>query len=290
MTNLKELRNKVSVVQSTRKVTMAMKLVAGVKLKKAEQKAVASREYAQELDHILSLIRRELIDVNYELFSGRSLIHTEMLVVFASDKGLCGNFNYLIGKEVFRIISEIHAENKKIHVVCVGSKLFNIIKQKLLRNDIIELAEDFYRSDKLFFNAQKLADKVIADFTTNGVDRVSVVRTKYRSVTQCKVETKSIIPLLRELNSDRSETIFEPNVEEVLKMAIPHNIAIQIYQSALESVASEHGARMTSMDNATRNADELLSELTTTYNRIRQYNITQELVEVVSGAAAVARG
>jgi F-type H+-transporting ATPase subunit gamma len=290
MANLKELRNKVGVVQSTRKVTMAMKLVAGVKLKKAEQKAIASREYAQELDHILSLIRREFIDINYELFSGRSLIHTEMLVVFASDKGLCGNFNYLIGKEVFRIISEIHAENKKIHVVCVGSKLFNIIKQKLFRDDIIELTENFYRSDKLFSNAKKLADKVIADFATNRVDRVSVVRTKYRSATQCKVEAKSIIPLLREPNSDRSETIFEPNVEEVLKMAIPHNIAIQIYQSALESVASEQGARMTSMDNATRNADELLSELTTTYNRIRQYNITQELVEVVSGAAAVARG
>jgi F-type H+-transporting ATPase subunit gamma len=159
-----------------------------------------------------------------------------------------------------------------------------------LRDETIELAEDFYRSDKLFSNAQKLADKIIADFTANGIDKVSVVRTKYRSATQCKVETKSIIPLLREPNSDRSETIFEPNVEEVLKTAIPHNIAIQIYQSALESVASEQGARMTSMDNATRNADELLSELTTAYNRIRQYNITQELVEVVSGAAAVARG
>ncbi|MDR0753265.1 MAG: ATP synthase F1 subunit gamma [Holosporaceae bacterium] len=290
MANLKELRNKVGVVQSTRKVTMAMKLVAGVKLKKAEQKVVASREYAQELGHILSLIRRELIDVNYELFTGRSLIHTEMLLIFASDKGLCGNFNYLISKEVFRIISKIHAENKKIHVVCVGSKLFNIIKQKLLRDDAIELVEDFYRSDKLFANAQKLAAKIIADFTDNVVDKVSVVRTKYHSAMQCKVETRSIIPLLREPNSDRSETIFEPNVEEVLKTTIPYNIAIQIYQSALESIASEQGSRMTSMDSATRNADELLSELTTAYNRIRQYNITQELVEVVSGAAAVARG
>ncbi|MDR2646145.1 MAG: ATP synthase F1 subunit gamma [Holosporaceae bacterium] len=290
MANLKELRNKVGVVRSTRKVTMAMKLVAGVKLKKAEQEAAASREYTQELDRILSLIRRELIDVNYELFSGRDLIRTEMLLVFASDKGLCGNFNYLVSKEVFRMISGIHAENKKVHVVCVGSKLFSLIKQKLLQDDAIELVEDFYRSDKLFSNAQKLANKVIADFTANDIDRVSVVRTKYHSATQCKVEAKSIIPLLREPNSDRSETIFEPNIEEVLKTAIPYNIAIQIYQSALESVASEQGARMTSMDSATRNADELLSELTTTYNRIRQYNITQELVEVVSGAAAVARG
>ncbi|MDR2723967.1 MAG: ATP synthase F1 subunit gamma [Holosporaceae bacterium] len=290
MANLKELRNKISVIQSTRKVTLAMKLVAGVKLKKAEQKAAASREYASELGHVLSKIRQKLRDANCDLFFGRSVINTEMLVVFASDKGLCGNFNYSINKEVSCIISRIHAENKRIHVICVGAKLFNIICQKLANNDIIESVENFYKSEKLFFNSQKLAEKIITAFRFCEVDNVSVVYTKSHSVMQRKVYIKSIVPILSEPSRDKTEIVFEPSVEDVLENIVPYNIAIQIYQSALESITSEQGCRMTSMDSATRNANELLSRLTMTYNRVRQYNITQELVEVVSGAAAVAKG
>ncbi|MDR2158362.1 MAG: ATP synthase F1 subunit gamma [Holosporaceae bacterium] len=290
MANLKELRNKISVVVSTRKVTAAMKLVAGVKLKKAEQKAMASREYASELGHMLAKIRREFLNINCELFYGRDFVHREMLVVFASDKGLCGNFNYVINKEVSGIISNIHAENKKVHLICVGDKLFDILKQKLNDDDLIELTGDFYKSEKLFDNSRKLAQKIIADFTSNNVDRVSLVYTRCYSAMHREVRVKNIIPLICEPNPDKTETIFEPNIEDVLKSIIPYNVAVQIYQSALESVASEQGSRMTSMDSATRNADELLSNLTIKYNRTRQYNITQELVEVVSGASAVAKG
>jgi F-type H+-transporting ATPase subunit gamma len=290
MANLKELSNKIGVVQSTRKVTLAMKLVAGVKLKKAEQKASESREYASELRQILSKINRKLLDVNCELFTGRDTVQTEMLVVFASDKGLCGNFNYLVSKEVFQSIYRIHAENKKIHVICIGAKLFNIIGQKLSNDDDIELIEDFYKSEKLYSNSQKLAEKIVAAFRAHEVDKVSVLYTRCYSVMRCKVEEKSIIPLPYEPDPDKTETIFEPSVEEVLETVVPYNIAVQIYQLALESTASEQGSRMTSMDSATRNADELLSHMTMTYNRARQYNITQELVEVVSGASAIAKG
>ena len=149
--------------------------------------------------------------------------------------------------------------------------------------------EDFYKSEKLYSNSQKLAEKVTSAFLAHEADLVSLVYTRCYSVMRCKVEGKSLIPLLCEPNPDKTETIFEPSAKEVLETVVPYNIAVQIYQSALESMASEQGSRMTSMDSATRNADELLSRLTMTYNRARQYNITQELVEVVSGAAAVAK-
>ncbi|MDR0968855.1 MAG: ATP synthase F1 subunit gamma [Holosporaceae bacterium] len=290
MANLKELRTKIGVVQSIRKVTAAMKLVAGVKLRKAEQKASASREYAAELGHILSKIRRELLNVNCELFSGREEVNAETLIVFASDKGLCGNFNYLINKEARGQISKIQAEGKRVRVICVGGKPFNLLKKTLRDEDSIELANDFYKGDNLFENSKKLAEKIVEEFTTGVTDKVSVVYTRCFSVMRREIEIKSVIPLICEPNSDKTETIFEPSAEYVLKTVVPYNIAIQIYQSALESVAGEQGSRMTSMDNATRNADELLSNLTITYNRTRQHNITQELVEVVSGAAAIAEG
>jgi F-type H+-transporting ATPase subunit gamma len=242
------------------------------------------------LGHILSRIRRELLNVNCELFSGREVVSTEMLLVFASDKGLCGNFNYLINKETSGLISRIHEEGKSIRLICAGGKLFDIFKQKLRDGDSIELVEDFYKGDKMFHNSQKLAQKIVSDFTAGGVDKVSILYTRFYSAMQHSVEIKSVIPLICEPNSDKTETVFEPSAEEVLQTAVPYNIAVQIYQSALESVASEHGSRMTFMDSATRNADELLSDLTITYNRTRQYNITQELVEVVSGAAAIAKG
>jgi F-type H+-transporting ATPase subunit gamma len=290
MSNLKELRNKIAVVQSTRKVTSAMKLVAGVKLKKAEQKASASREYTVELGNILAKIRREFLNINCELFFGRDQVHAKMLIVFASDKGLCGNFNYVINKEVSRIISDIHAENKKVRLICIGAKLFDMLKQKLHDGDSIEFAENFYKNDELFANSRKLAEKIIDDFTLNDADEASIIYTRCYSAIHREVQVKKIIPLECEPSLDKTETIFEPNAEDVLKSAVPYNIAVQIYQSALESIASEQGSRMTSMDNATRNADELMSHLTIKYNRTRQYNITQELVEVVSGAAAIAKG
>jgi F-type H+-transporting ATPase subunit gamma len=290
MANLKELRNKIGVIKSTRKVTSAMKLVAGVKLKKAEQKANVSREYANELGHILSRIHREFIDINCELFSGRETVRTEMLVVFASDKGLCGDFNYLINREASNIISGIYAQNRKARIVCVGSKLFELLKRKLRDGDKIEMIGDFYNSEKLFDNSYKLSKEIIANFLAGDIDKASIVYTKCYSAMNRKVEIRDIIPLRCEPNPDKTDTIFEPDIKEVLETVVPYNIAVQIYQSALESVASEQGSRMTSMDNATRNADELLSNLSITYNRTRQYNITQELVEVVSGAATVARG
>jgi F-type H+-transporting ATPase subunit gamma len=291
MANLKELRNKIGVVQSTRKVTSAMKLVAAVKLKKAEQKAYVSKEYAIELESVFSKIHRRFLDIGYELFSGRERVNTEMLIMMASDRGLCGNFNYVIGKEVAEIISEFHRNNKKVYVVCAGSKLFEPIKRLLSKDDPVELLKDFYRNEDLFSNSQKLAQKAIDYFESGKVDRISITCMRYYSAMRHKVEVKTIVPMqVKTNNADNTVTIFEPNIKQIFKTALPYNVTVQIYQAALESIASEQGSRMISMDNATKNADELISGLTLKYNRNRQYNITQELAEIVSGAEAISKG
>lgn len=290
MANLKELRNKIGVVQSIRKVTSAMKLVAGVKLRKAEQKAFISREYSSELERLLSELKSKCTKVDNELFIGREEVKTEMVIVFASDRGLCGNFNYMINKAVQQILLDLHDEGKKVFLVCVGSKLFDIFKRMLQEGDEIISAGDFYKGDNMFANSRNLANLVIEKFTNKVVDKVSVIFTGYYSAMRHKIEWKDLIPVVAKEGNDKTTTIFEPNVTAVLQHVLAYNVGIQIYQAALDSVASEQSSRMTSMDNATRNADEMLSGLSVRYNRMRQYGITQELVEVISGAKAIEEG
>ncbi|MDR1375630.1 MAG: ATP synthase F1 subunit gamma [Holosporaceae bacterium] len=290
MANLKELRDKISVIQSTRKVTAAMKLVAGVKLKKIEHRAEVSREYALELENILLRFRKEPLYWDCELLCGRKCVATEMLLIFASDRGLCGNFNYLIAKKAALIIAELHRKKKKIRLLCLGNKIATPLKRLLNEDDTLELVSDFYKDEELFENSRRLAAKIISNFAAGNTDRISIIYTRYHSIMRRSIEIKNLIPIASESSADNAITIFEPSVGDLLKDLIPHNAAIQIYQSALESIASEYSSRMTSMDNATRNADDMLSNLNLKYNRLRQYGITQELTEVVSGAAAIAEG
>ena len=290
MATLKELRNKIAVIESTRKVTSAMKLVAGVKLRKAEQKTTSSREYSHELNAMLSKLRRDFVDIESELFNGKKHVETVLLIVFASDRGLCGNFNHLINKVVAFIVEDLHDKGKKVKIICVGNKLVEHCKKFMKNDDSIEVIKNFYRNADTYEESKALANKVISYFKDGTVDRVSVVYTKYYSVMSRKVEFRDIIPLSYEENEDKTITVFEPDAKKVLDELLPYNVAIQIYQCALESIASEQSSRMTSMDNATRNADSLLSESKVKYNRIRQTKITQELMEVISGAKAIAEG
>lgn len=288
MASLKELRKKIGVIESTRKVTQAMKLVAGVKLRKAEQKNLASREYSIELNKILARIRHRFTDIESELFNGRKEVKTVLLVVFASDRGLCGNFNYMVAKDTMKIVHDLRVEHKKVKVICVGNKIREFLRKYATKFESMDYVANFYKSHDLYDNSKKLADNVISLFANGDVDEVRLVYTHYYSALTHAVECKTIIPLSCEPNKDETETIFEPNVDEVLQSLLPFNVAIQIYQAVLESFASEQGSRMTSMDNATRNADNLLSEFKIKYNRTRQAKITLELVEVISGAKAIA--
>lgn len=287
MANLKELRIKIGGIRAIRKVTAAMKLVAGVKLRKAEQRALASKPYANELKKILATIKRENLAKSYELFDGRESVKSEVLIVFASDKGFCGNFNYLLSKKLREIVAERRAAGVRVEILCVGNKLYQMLRHALSEKESLELVADFYKGE-ILANARNLAARVIEEFRKEAVDRVSLVFTHYYSAMRMTVGEESLIPLKREENKDITETIFEPSADEVLENLLPYNLGIQIYQAALESMASEQSSRMRSMDNATRNADEMLGDLTIRYNRTRQYGITQELTEVVAGASAVA--
>lgn len=287
MANLKELRKKISVVQSTRKVTSAMKMVAGVKLRKVEQQVAASREYTDSLYAVLSRLNDRFTDINSELFLGREQVQTELLVVFVSDRGLCGNYNYMMNKAVKQFVEDFHRTGKKLRIECVGLKQFDQFKAMLNPGDSIELVDEFYRIEKLFDNAQSLARKIIDKFENGEIDKVSVLYTHYFSAIRHEIMLRSLIPLERKVNAKTSATIFEPDIDSVLRDLLPYNIGMQIYQAALESMSSEQSSRMTAMDNATRNADEMLSELSIKYNRTRQYGITQELTEVISGAQAI---
>lgn len=287
MANLKELRKKIGVVQSTRKVTAAMKMVAGVKLRKIEQQVAVSREYAQGLYDVLARLQGGFTDIEDPLFSGRPNVQTELVIVFVSERGLCGNYNYMINKEMRAYVSEIHKQNKQLHIECVGIKLFEQFKQLLNENDSIELIDDFYHMDSMFEKAQALAEKVVEKFEKEEVDKVSILYTRYDSAMKHTITLKILIPLQRSTEKTAPATIFEPDIKTVLRKVLPYNIGLQIYETAMESMSSEQSARMTAMDSATRNADDLLSELTTRYNRTRQYGITQELTEVISGAQAI---
>lgn len=287
MANLKELRKKIGVVQSTRKVTAAMKMVAGVKLRKIEQQVAASREYAQGLYDVLARLQGGFTDIEDPLFSGRPNVQTELVIVFVSERGLCGNYNYMIDKEVRAYVSEIHKQNKRLHIKCVGTKLFEQFKQLLNENDSIELVDDFYHMDSMSEKSQALAEKVVEKFEKEEVDRVSILYTRYDSAMRHTIVLKPLIPLQKSAEETAPATIFEPDIKTVLRKVLPYNIGLQIYETAMESMSSEQSARMTAMDSATRNADDLLSELTTRYNRTRQYGITQELTEVISGAQAI---
>ncbi len=287
MANLKELRIKIGGIRAIRKVTAAMKLVAGVKLRKAEQRALASKPYANELKKVLERIKRENLERDYELFDGRESVKSEVLITFASDKGFCGNFNYLLSKKLKEIIAERRKIGVKVKILCAGNKLYQMLKHALSENESLELVTDFYKGE-ILSNSRDLASRVIDEFRKETIDKVSLVYTHYYSAMRMVVDEESLIPLKQEKNNDITETIFEPSADEVLENLLPYNLGIQIYQAALESMASEQSSRMRSMDNATRNADEMLGDLTVRYNRTRQYGITQELTEVVAGASAVA--
>ncbi|MDR1334697.1 MAG: ATP synthase F1 subunit gamma [Holosporaceae bacterium] len=287
MANLKELRNKIGVIKSTRKVTAAMKLVAGVKLRKVERKVSESREYAIVINRILTRLRREFLETVPELLSGREHVANVMLIVFSSDRGLCGNFNYLIQKFVTKTVHGIRSIGHRVHLVCIGKRLFDGLKNSFSMGVSFELVPDFYNADRLYENSVALAEKVVRSFRDWNVDKILIVSTKYYSAVKQVIETKQLIPLEIEPNHDETITIFEPTANEILQQLLPQNIAAQIYQSALESIASEQSTRMTSMDSATRNADEMLYDFTIKYNRLRQNKITQELVEVISGAEAI---
>ena len=293
MPNLKELKNRISSVKSTRKITSAMKMVAASKLRRAQELAESSRVYADSLSFILSSLAgntKNSTDLP-EILTGRENSKISLLIINSSDRGLCGGFNSNLFRNAKKWISDQQGQGKSVKIMTVGKKASSFYKKTDI--DIVASFEDLNSNDRQLQVSEEIKNKIMELFENNEIDEVSILFNKFVSAISQEPIYQSLIPLSNEETSeDESEANnaifeFEPDKNELLEYLVPRNFLTQIYRSVLESSASEHAARMTSMDNATRNAGDMIDRLTLTYNRTRQAFITKELIEIISGAEAV---
>ena len=294
MPNLKELKNRIASVKSTRKITSAMKMVAASKLRRAQELAESSRVYADSLAFILSSLAGKNSNSSDlpEILTGRENPQTTLLIVNSSDRGLCGGFNSNLFRKAKIWIAEQQTKGKTVKLLTVGKKASSFYRRSEI--DVIANFEDLTSNDRQIQIAEEIKNKIVELFESKEVDEVSILFNKFVSAISQEPSYQSIIPMASsdDENTEVTETSnavfeFEPDKNELLEYLLPRNFLTQIYRSILESSASEHAARMTSMDNATRNAGDMIDRLTLTYNRTRQAFITKELIEIISGAEAV---
>jgi F-type H+-transporting ATPase subunit gamma len=293
MPNLKELKNRISSVKSTRKITSAMKMVAASKLRRAQDLAESSRVYADSLSFILSSLAGNTKNSSDlpEILTGRENSKISLLIINSSDRGLCGGFNSNLFRNAKNWIGGQQEKGKSVKIITVGKKASSFYRKTDL--DVIANFDDLNSNDKQLQVSEEIKNKIMELFENNEIDEVSILFNKFISVITQEPTYQSLIPLSNdeadEEVTDTSNAVFEfePDKNELLEYLVPRNFLTQIYRSVLESSASEHAARMTSMDNATRNAGDMIDRLTLTYNRTRQAFITKELIEIISGAEAV---
>ena len=293
MTNLKELKNRISSVKSTRKITSAMKMVAASKLRRAQELAESSRVYADSLSFILSSLAGNTKNSSDlpEILTGRENSKISLLIINSSDRGLCGGFNSNLFRNAKKWISDQQGLGKSVKIMTVGKKASSFYKKTDL--DIVASFEDLNSNDRQLQVSEEIKNKIMELFENNEIDEVSILFNKFVSAISQEPTYQSLIPLSNDETSEEESEAnnsvfeFEPDKNELLEYLVPRNFLTQIYRSVLESSASEHAARMTSMDNATRNAGDMIDRLTLTYNRTRQAFITKELIEIISGAEAV---
>lgn len=290
MPSLKDLKNRIGSVKSTQKITSAMKMVAAAKLRKAQDQALASRPYTSLMDNVVSKLVSNSSSSSVDLLTGKEDNKTQLLVVFSADRGLCGGFNGSITRAVRKEVKLLTDNGIKVKLLMVGKKSAVALNREFgdLYIDRIE-----GKSGKPnFSDAEILASKIITLFENNEFGNCRVIYNKFISAIAQEVTYRSLIPV--EVKEDKIEENvsnsvfeFEPSEEEILNDLLPRNLATQLFSSQIESTASELAARMTAMDNATRNAGEMIDKLTLQYNRTRQAVITSELIEIISGAEAL---
>ena len=295
MASLKDLRDRINSVQSTKKITSAMKLVAGARLKKAQTEAESSRPYANRMQTIINNVTSNINMENApEIIKGKENNKTHLIVLMTSDRGLCGGFNSAITKLAKNKIKNLLNSNKTVKIFCVGKKGLDHLKREF--NELIIESTPISTQKKIDYEfATKISNKILLMYENEEFDVAHIIFSLFTSAIKQEAQLKQIIPVLGDIENiskkdekkDDAIYDYEPEEEEVLKNLVPQNVAIQIFSGLLENAAGEQGARMTAMDNATRNAGELIDTLTLNYNRSRQAQITKELIEVISGAEAV---
>lgn len=288
MPNLKDLKNRINSVTSTRKITQAMQMVAAAKLRRAEEAAEAARPYADRFNAVMAGLAGGAGEDGPKLLTGTGSDQTHLLVVMTSERGLCGGFNSNIVKKAKARAQELLADGKTVKILTVGKKGREQIKREYSDNliDHVDLSEVKRLG---YTHAQDVANAVLARFDAGEFDVASIFYSEFESVISQIPTELQIIPAKFEAAEDASSTVFdyEPGEDEILTELLPRGVATQIFTGLLENGASEQGARMSAMDNATRNAGEMIEKLTIQYNRTRQAVITNELIEIISGAEAL---
>jgi len=296
MANLKEVRNRISSVSSTQQITKAMKMVSAAKLKRATNAIIALRPYATKLKEILGNLSASLEGSSSPFIQEREP-NKVLIVTVSSNRGLAGAFNMNVIKAANNLIAEKYSEqlkNGNVSIISIGKKTQDFYEKR--KYNVIGNNNEVF-SALTFENVTKITDAIMAGFIKGDFDKVEVVYNRFRNAAVQFITTEQLLPLPKaeetpaDLKADKKTTnvdyILEPSQEEIVEQLIPKSIKIQLYKAVLDSHASEHGARMTSMDKATENAGELLKALKLSYNQARQAAITTELTEIVSGAAAL---
>ena len=293
MPSLKDIKTQINSVGSTKKITSAMKMVAASKLRRSQEKAEEARPYSSRLEEMLSSLASSSSGEGViKLLSGTGKDENYLIVPVNADRGLCGGFNSSINKESFKLAKSLEGQNKKIQLLPVGKKSRDFFN-RIMKEKIIDSFVDNNVSTSGYESALKISNKIQELFFEGAFDKCILVYNKFKSAISQEVTQQQLIPLDissnkdKEISSDNAIYTYEPDEETILKDLLPKNVSIQIFKVLLESDAGEQGARMAAMDNATRNAGEMIDSLTLKYNRTRQAFITKELIEIISGAESI---
>lgn len=294
MASLKTLKGRIASVKSTQKITKAMKMVATARLRRAQQAAVAGRPYAERMEAVMASLaaRMTISDQSPKLLAGTGRDQVHLLVVCTSDRGLAGAFNTNIVRAARKKADELTRDGKTVYFYLVGRKGRAVI-QRLYPKQIIHQHDTSGIKQVSFADAQAIADDLVDRYLTDGIDVVHLFYARFRSALVQEPVGQQIIPIPPQegdgaaAGGSNAAIEYEPDEEEILAELLPRNVAVQIFRALLENAASEQGSRMTAMDNATRNAGDMINRLTIQYNRTRQAAITTELVEIISGAEAL---
>lgn len=293
MPSLKDLKNRIKSVKNTQKITKAMKMVAAAKLRRAREAAEAARPYAVSMEQLVSSLAAGIPAgaLGPRLLSGNGNDKVHLLIIATSDRGLCGGFNSSIVRATRRHIRELQAAGKQVKLLFIGRKGFEQLQLEF--SSLIVGKLDVLKKKMSYADAQSVVDDVLARFDASEFDVATIVFNKFKSAISQEVTWQQLVPLSVENTNQESGITnhvpyeYEPEEEQILADLLPKNLGVQVYKALLENAASEQGARMTAMDNATRNAGEMIKKLNLKYNRTRQASITKELIEIISGAEAV---